>query len=393
MAVAGFGPGIRTAHAQFTATAADSLVAQLDSSDWRVRANALFDLGFFPDSLIPSTFSQKVLSLLEQEGLYPEATTDTVGEGYGSYQINLVREALELDDPAALRGLAYLGVQVNQQSKRFLAEHGSTSLPFLEEAWINDTDARQGILVTWALMVGEFRNNISDSERIELLGRILNAADSQPIGFVTAALTAPLPAARPVVQLMEQTSPFQVVRGYATEALPTLHSIVDALPAISLHAALSESAQGICVNASGPRAVACDTFIGLLGQDFTGAELQKFQAFVDSAFAGGTLTEFEHALLNGNAEMLAELVSVPLASWAPNNQYDVGDEVSFAGLDYRCRQAHTSQFGWEPPQVYALWSRINAGDDQGIAYRAIQGHQSQPGWEPPNVPALWAPVD
>ena len=59
MAVAGFGPGIRTAHAQFTATAADSLVAQLDSSDWRVRANALFDLGFFPDSLIPSTFSQK----------------------------------------------------------------------------------------------------------------------------------------------------------------------------------------------------------------------------------------------------------------------------------------------------------------------------------------------
>ena len=85
----------------------------------------------------------------------------------------------------------------------------------------------------------------------------------------------------------------------------------------------------------------------------------------------------------------------------------MGDSVSYQGLDYQCRQAHTAQTGWEPPNVYALWARINAGENwapqviyqvgdtvlyQGVRYRAIQGPQSQPGWEPPNVPALWAVV-
>ena len=31
--------------------------------------------------------------------------------------------------------------------------------------------------------------------------------------------------------------------------------------------------------------------------------------------------------------------------------YQVGEEVVFLGLDYRCRQAHTSQVGWEPPHT------------------------------------------
>jgi streptogrisin C len=29
---------------------------------------------------------------------------------------------------------------------------------------------------------------------------------------------------------------------------------------------------------------------------------------------------------------------------------------------------------------------------QSVRYRVIQAHQSQPGWEPPNVPALWTRV-
>lgn len=93
-----------------------------------------------------------------------------------------------------------------------------------------------------------------------------------------------------------------------------------------------------------------------------------------------------------------------LPEWTAGEHYSVGEEVSFQGLDYRCRQSHTSQSDWEPPNVYALWERINTGGEwapqviyqtgdetiyQGTTYRAIQGHQSQTGWEPPNQPALW----
>ncbi len=101
------------------------------------------------------------------------------------------------------------------------------------------------------------------------------------------------------------------------------------------------------------------------------------------------------------------LIQPAVSAWAANRAYAVGDSASYNHLDYVCRQAHTSQVGWEPPNVYALWARVAAGatwtpqvmygvgDEvvyQGVRYRAIQTHQSQPGWEPPNVPALWTRV-
>jgi hypothetical protein len=46
------------------------------------------------------------------------------------------------------------------------------------------------------------------------------------------------------------------------------------------------------------------------------------------------------------------------AAWAAGVSYQVGDLVTYAGLSYSCRQAHTSQAGWEPPNVPALWLAI-----------------------------------
>jgi chitin-binding protein len=44
------------------------------------------------------------------------------------------------------------------------------------------------------------------------------------------------------------------------------------------------------------------------------------------------------------------------AEWAANRAYRTGDEVTFKGATYRCRQAHTSLAGWEPsPFTLALW--------------------------------------
>jgi hypothetical protein len=99
----------------------------------------------------------------------------------------------------------------------------------------------------------------------------------------------------------------------------------------------------------------------------------------------------------------------PKQTWQVGVAYEIGDEVTHQGLDYRCRIAHTSQSDWEPQLTYNLWERINAGgvwavqviykvgDEvsfQGHFYRCIQGHQSQPDWTPTTpVPALWQRLD
>ena len=42
-------------------------------------------------------------------------------------------------------------------------------------------------------------------------------------------------------------------------------------------------------------------------------------------------------------------------AWAPNTAYVVNQPVTYNGVLYKCLQAHTSQVGWEPPNVPALW--------------------------------------
>ncbi|MFI0354470.1 lytic polysaccharide monooxygenase [Actinomadura sp. 9N407] len=45
----------------------------------------------------------------------------------------------------------------------------------------------------------------------------------------------------------------------------------------------------------------------------------------------------------------------PGAAWKPGVTYRVGDEVTYNGVRYRCRQAHTTIRSWEPPYTLALW--------------------------------------
>ncbi len=45
--------------------------------------------------------------------------------------------------------------------------------------------------------------------------------------------------------------------------------------------------------------------------------------------------------------------------------------------------------------AWQAWTAYTAGTlvtFNGTTYKCIQSHTSQPGWEPPNVPALWQPV-
>lgn len=44
--------------------------------------------------------------------------------------------------------------------------------------------------------------------------------------------------------------------------------------------------------------------------------------------------------------------------WEPGIAYSVGDEVTYSGNTYVCRQAHTSLDNWTPTAVPALWEVV-----------------------------------
>lgn len=45
-------------------------------------------------------------------------------------------------------------------------------------------------------------------------------------------------------------------------------------------------------------------------------------------------------------------------TWAAGTTYQVGDTVTFNGVDYRCVQAHTAVTGWDPVSAPSLWQRV-----------------------------------
>ncbi|WP_238501196.1 glycosyl hydrolase family 18 protein [Streptosporangium soli] len=59
------------------------------------------------------------------------------------------------------------------------------------------------------------------------------------------------------------------------------------------------------------------------------------------------------------AQVGGTLAAAP--AWAPWTAYATGARVSYNGVEYECRQSHTSQPGWEPPNVAALWKVAEGG--------------------------------
>ena len=45
-------------------------------------------------------------------------------------------------------------------------------------------------------------------------------------------------------------------------------------------------------------------------------------------------------------------------AWAAGTEYAAQNRVRYEGKLYRCEQTHTSQTGWEPPNVPALWTEV-----------------------------------
>lgn len=109
----------------------------------------------------------------------------------------------------------------------------------------------------------------------------------------------------------------------------------------------------------------------------------------------------------------ADTTVVPGSEWRVGVTYNANDEALYQGQRYRCLQRHVSIDAWTPDKTLGvLWAAVATtpewqpgvrytGDNtagsgngdvvtyQGRRYRCWQTHTSQIGWEPPNVPALW----
>ena len=133
------------------------------------------------------------------------------------------------------------------------------------------------------------------------------------------------------------------------------------------------------------------------------ARLAPFKALRQRMDAG-----LRYAVANDGVtdeELLTMSAATP--EWKPGMTLAVGDTVMHGGSMFVVIQAHTSQAGWEPgTATQSLFRRVQQEGStewqpdtdyatgaectyEGSAYTCLQGHTSQAGWEPPNVPSLW----
>ncbi|MEV4110518.1 glycosyl hydrolase family 18 protein [Nonomuraea sp. NPDC049695] len=79
---------------------------------------------------------------------------------------------------------------------------------------------------------------------------------------------------------------------------------------------------------------------------------------------------------------------VAAAEWAPWTAYTAGTHVTYNGVEYECIQSHTSQPGWEPPNVPALWKPATGGGTDTTA-PSVPGNLRSTGVSSNSVSLTW----
>lgn len=72
-------------------------------------------------------------------------------------------------------------------------------------------------------------------------------------------------------------------------------------------------------------------------------------------------------------EALEAVVFFP--AWTTGTEYAEGARVRYAGLLYRCVQAHISQDDWAPDLTPALWARVDDPTEEWPEWRQPTGAQ------------------
>ncbi|MEV4177773.1 glycosyl hydrolase family 18 protein [Nonomuraea sp. NPDC049709] len=79
---------------------------------------------------------------------------------------------------------------------------------------------------------------------------------------------------------------------------------------------------------------------------------------------------------------------VAFADWAPWTAYTAGTRVTYNGVEYECVQSHTSQPGWEPSNVPALW-KTTGGGGTDTAAPSVPGNLRSTGVTNSSVTLAW----
>ena len=148
------------------------------------------------------------------------------------------------------------------------------------------------------------------------------------------------------------------------------------------------------------QALAIETFIAPSAEE---ALTETLGLLMRAAVADGKITD---------EELLRVAPALKGRLWQPGIVVSVGDVYSFGAFLWRCVQAHTTQGDWSPDLTPALWHKVEIvtenetrvwaaaveyavgdavayPDAESTQYECLQAHTSQEGWQPPNVPALW----
>ncbi|MEU8246795.1 glycosyl hydrolase family 18 protein [Nonomuraea sp. NPDC048916] len=80
--------------------------------------------------------------------------------------------------------------------------------------------------------------------------------------------------------------------------------------------------------------------------------------------------------------------SAALAEWTAWTAYTAGTRVTYNGVEYECVQSHTSQPGWEPPVVPALW-KVTGGGGGDTTAPSVPGNLRSTGVSSSSVSLAW----
>ncbi|MFC5817271.1 carbohydrate-binding protein [Nonomuraea harbinensis] len=77
------------------------------------------------------------------------------------------------------------------------------------------------------------------------------------------------------------------------------------------------------------------------------------------------------------------------AAWTAWTPYTAGTRVTHNGVDYECLQSHTSQPGWEPNVVPALWKQVGGGSGGDTQAPSVPGNLRSTGVTSSSVSLAW----
>ena len=99
---------------------------------------------------------------------------------------------------------------------------------------------------------------------------------------------------------------------------------------------------------------------------------QEFERQEERSKASKKLSDmvFVAAVEEGKIDAAAAMENADVfLDWKENCSYEIGNIRKYEGGLYRCIQKHTSQTGWEPPAVPALWTKIGNPSDEWQVWR------------------------